>query len=147
MLDLVDRSSDDAVVTTPAGTTTLVSYLPTRSFELVVHSLDLAAALHVHPPGQLHQPIAGCLQLAIALAARRPESAQVLLALTGRRGLPAASGVRADAIEPVLSPLRPKWTQSPPSVASSKMRSGVPRDRWSGLVQPESITTRPWGTW
>ena len=93
VLALLDQAEDDAVVATPAGTMTLAGYLPTRSFELVVHGLDLAAALHVAPPGLLAEPVASCLQLAAALAGRRPDSAQVLLALTGRQVLPAGFSV------------------------------------------------------
>jgi uncharacterized protein (TIGR03083 family) len=46
---LVDASPDDAAVPTPSGTLTLAGYLPTRTFELVVHSLDLATATGLDP--------------------------------------------------------------------------------------------------
>lgn len=44
VLSLVDGWSDDAPVAMAAGAMALVDYLPTRTFELAVHSLDLARA-------------------------------------------------------------------------------------------------------
>lgn len=88
VLPLVDGSRDDALVTTPVGTMTLVGYLPTRTFELIVHSLDLAAATGAGTPAALAGPLPGCLQLAARLAAEQGHGAPVLLALTGRRALP-----------------------------------------------------------
>lgn len=93
VLTLVDGSRDDALVTTPVGTMSLVGYLPTRTFELVVHSLDLAAAVGAGIPAQLAGPLPGCLQLAAVLAADRGDGVDVLLALTGRRALPAGFSV------------------------------------------------------
>ena len=40
---LVRNTPDDALVATPAGVMTLIDYLPTRTFELAVHTLDLRA--------------------------------------------------------------------------------------------------------
>ena len=72
-------------------------YLPTRTFELTVHTLDLVAALggSVEVPAGLAGPIAACLSLAAAVAGARPgpDAGQLLLALTGRRGLPAGFSV------------------------------------------------------
>jgi hypothetical protein len=65
----------------------LRDYLPTRVFELVVHTLDLAAALGLEaepPPDAL----AVCLELAASLAQRRGAGPAVLMALSGRRPLP-----------------------------------------------------------
>jgi uncharacterized protein (TIGR03083 family) len=93
VLTLVDGSPDDALVTSPAGTMTLTGYLPTRTFELVVHSLDLAAATGADVPAQLAGPLPACLCLAAALAADRGDAVDVLLALTGRRALPAGFSV------------------------------------------------------
>ncbi|MDQ1442836.1 MAG: hypothetical protein QOG97_3064, partial [Acidimicrobiaceae bacterium] len=71
----------------------------TRTFELTVHTLDLVSALGVEAPPVLDAPVAACLELAVAAAAagRGTSSGEaggassggaVLLALTGRRGLP-----------------------------------------------------------
>lgn len=88
VLARIDASPDDALVSTPVGSMTLAGYLPTRTFELVVHGLDLAAAIGAPPPRPLTEPVARCLQLAVSLASGRPDAAQLLLALTGRRPLP-----------------------------------------------------------
>jgi uncharacterized protein (TIGR03083 family) len=88
VLALVDQSPDDALVASPMGTMTLLGYLPTRTFELVVHGLDLAGAVGVPRPARLAAPLRASLALAAELAASRDDSADVLLALTGRRGLP-----------------------------------------------------------
>src|SRR5919202_1654122 len=47
VLTLVDSSPDDALITNPMSTMTLIGYLPTRTFELAVHTLDLADAVGV----------------------------------------------------------------------------------------------------
>jgi len=84
----VDAAPDDAVVVGRLGVIRLVDYLPTRTFELVVHGLDLQAALglpHAAPTG----PLAACLRLATDLAGEQGLGPALLLALTGRRPLPA----------------------------------------------------------
>jgi uncharacterized protein (TIGR03083 family) len=93
VLALVAASDDDAQVRTPVGTMSLAGYLPTRTFELVVHSLDLAAAVGVDVPAQLAEPAEACLALAAELAAAQGRAAEVLLALTGRRPLPDAFSI------------------------------------------------------
>ncbi len=84
VLGLVDASPDESLLATPAGTMTLATYLPTRTFELTVHSLDLARSLDMVPPAALAPAIAACCELAGALAGRRPNAASLLLTLTGR---------------------------------------------------------------
>ncbi len=49
VLPLVDRD-DNPLITTAAGGMRLDSYLPTRTFELVVHGFDIAAATSIEPP-------------------------------------------------------------------------------------------------
>ena len=87
VLALVAASEADQPIATPAGGMRLLDYLPTRTFELVVHTLDLAAAIGVaeEPP-----PTAGrlALQLAGEIALRTNRAAPVLRALTGRQALP-----------------------------------------------------------
>jgi uncharacterized protein (TIGR03083 family) len=65
----------------------LHTYLPTRTFELAVHSLDIAAAV-----GLPHRPPADVLEAATLLAAQTAVATghgeTVLLALTGRGALP-----------------------------------------------------------
>lgn len=77
----------DPLITTVAGGMRLSDYLPTRIFELAVHSVDLARA--TGQPDAL--PAAVCdsaVQVAVAIGARRGEGQSVLLALTGREPLP-----------------------------------------------------------
>ena len=83
---------DDRVVATPGGALTLVDYLPTRTFELVVHSLDLAAAVGV-PDGQPDEAVGRAVTLAGAIAAVRADGRRTLAALTGRGELPAGFSV------------------------------------------------------
>src|SRR5512144_1214905 len=45
VLGLVEQTPDDATVTSRLGVMRLIDYLPTRTFELAVHGLDLNAAL------------------------------------------------------------------------------------------------------
>ncbi len=85
---LVDSTPDDARLRTAFGGATLLAYLPTRTFELTVHTLDLAGAVGGPAPASLDGPIAACLELAAAVAGRGHDGGAVLLALTGRRSLP-----------------------------------------------------------
>ena len=87
VLALIRTVADDALLGTPVGGMRLLDYLPTRTFELVVHTLDLAAALGVdaQPP---EAALDAALDLAVDLATRRGRGPVALLALTGRRPLP-----------------------------------------------------------
>lgn len=83
---------DDPVVETIAGGMRVSDYLPTRTFELVVHSLDVARALDADfapPPDALR----ATLEVAAGAAAELGHGAEVLLALTGRGPLPEGSSV------------------------------------------------------
>ena len=83
------RASDpDAVIETIAGGMRVAAYVPTRTFELVVHGLDLAAALDLEadvPAAALHE--AAALATEVVLAKGR--GAELLLTLTGRADWPA----------------------------------------------------------
>ena len=83
----VASAPDDAFVATVAGGMRLTDYLPTRTFELVVHTADLTSALGIAaaPPSVA---AASALRLAADLALERESAVDVLLALTGRRSLP-----------------------------------------------------------
>jgi uncharacterized protein (TIGR03083 family) len=87
VLPLVAGLHGDELLTTVAGGMRISDYLPTRVFELVVHTADLAAALGVAtepPPG----PAALALGLVSDLAIAGGQAGIVLLATTGRSGLP-----------------------------------------------------------
>jgi len=63
----------------------LIDYLPSRIFELAVHTLDIAAAL----PVTVTLPAAVALHLLADMALQPDKAAALLLAATGRRALPA----------------------------------------------------------
>ncbi|SQD98546.1 MULTISPECIES: maleylpyruvate isomerase N-terminal domain-containing protein [unclassified Parafrankia] len=91
VLALVAATPDDSPVGSPVGTMPFIQYLPTRTFELTVHCLDLARVLPDHhgatPVPALGPAIASGLGLAAELAAAGPHPADLLLLLTGRTGL------------------------------------------------------------
>ena len=77
----------DPIIETIAGGMRVSAYLPTRTFELTVHTLDIAAALErdVTAPAEA---LADALHLATEVALAKGDGQSVLLALTGRRPLP-----------------------------------------------------------
>jgi hypothetical protein len=92
VLALVDTQDGSELVTTIAGGMRLGEYLPTRTFELVVHTADLAAALDL----PLDVPAAAAteaLQIVVDLAVADGRAGPLLLAATGRTGLPAGFSV------------------------------------------------------
>ena len=87
VLPLLDRD-DDPLVTTIAGGMRLSSYLPTRTFELVAHGLDITDALADPVPDFGAGVWSLVLGLAAEVAARGDRASVLLRALTGRAGLP-----------------------------------------------------------
>jgi uncharacterized protein (TIGR03083 family) len=85
---LVEDSAEGAAVTTPVGTMALDDYLPTRTFELAVHSLDLVRAAGIKAPAALAVAVRASCELAGRLAGQLPNAPDLLLSLTGRTGLP-----------------------------------------------------------
>jgi uncharacterized protein (TIGR03083 family) len=82
----VDAAADDARLVTPFGTMTLAEYLPTRTFELTVHTGDLLRALDhdAEPPAAAAR---SALRLAADLTADGGRATAVLATLTGRATL------------------------------------------------------------
>ncbi|WP_337062616.1 maleylpyruvate isomerase N-terminal domain-containing protein [Kineococcus sp. G2] len=80
------------LLTTIVGGMRLADYLPTRTVELTVHTADLAVALGVpaEPPASA---AAHTLRVAADLAVADGRAAPLLLAATGRAGLPAGFSV------------------------------------------------------
>jgi len=77
----------NAYVATPVADMRLDDYLPTRTVELAVHGCDLAVATGLEP--DVPEVVAsGAGAVLTALAAHGGSAADVLLAMTGRRGLP-----------------------------------------------------------
>lgn len=92
--DLATRASEklsayDAayLLTTIAGGMRLEEYLRTRTFELVVHGLDIAVASGVDPVFD-DAPLVDSATLAAEVAALSGRSRELLLAMTGRQPLP-----------------------------------------------------------
>lgn len=87
VLRLVDTRTGAELVTTVAGGMRLEDYLPTRTFELAVHTSDLAAALG--EPLEIPAPAAAqALRIITDLAVADGSAGPLLLAATGRPGLP-----------------------------------------------------------
>ncbi|NGY58618.1 hypothetical protein G7043_06700 [Lentzea sp. NEAU-D13] len=88
----VTAADPDTLVTTAGGGMRLARFLPTRTFELVVHGMDIATAagLPFDPPVDA---IADSAALAARVAAVTGEGPAVVLALTGRRALTAGFSV------------------------------------------------------
>ena len=92
VLALVHGQNGTALVTTIAGGMRLADYLPTRTFELAVHTADLATALEV-PPDVPATAAAQALAIVTELALARGLAGPLLRAATGRTGLPASFSV------------------------------------------------------
>lgn len=85
---VLETTDDRAVADTPLGGMRLADCLPTRAFEVTVHSLDLARAASVSIPAELSAAVVPALHLAASVA-EGPQAVALLLALTGREPLPA----------------------------------------------------------
>jgi len=92
VLALVAAADGTELVTTIVGGMRLEDYLPTRTFELAVHTADLAAALGV-PPAVPATAAAQAFRVVADLAVAADLAAPLLLAATGRPGLPAGFSV------------------------------------------------------
>ena len=79
--------SDDHIMATPVGGIRLIDYLPTRTFELIIHTMDLAIALGVddEPP---ENGLEATMQILGQLALYRGHAPGLILAATGRHVLP-----------------------------------------------------------
>ena len=87
VLPVVAAAGVDAYVETPVATMWLDDYLPTRTFELVVHGCDLATACGLDADVPM-RAAAQAGAVLVALAAHDGTVADLLLAATGRRRLP-----------------------------------------------------------
>jgi uncharacterized protein (TIGR03083 family) len=87
VVPLVDAQDGGALLTTIAGGMRLEDYLPTRTFELAVHTSDLARALD-EPLDVPATSAVQALRLVTELAAGDGRAGPLLLAATGRTGLP-----------------------------------------------------------
>jgi uncharacterized protein (TIGR03083 family) len=88
VISLVELTSSDAQIGSPAGTMPLPFYLPSRVAELTIHGLDVVRAIGADlepPPEALRESLAFTTQLSV----RKGSGTAVLLALSGRGQLPA----------------------------------------------------------
>ncbi|BCJ63932.1 maleylpyruvate isomerase N-terminal domain-containing protein [Polymorphospora rubra] len=88
VLPLVETCDGTELLTTIVGGMRLADYLPTRTFELTVHTADLATALGV-PVEVPATAAAQALRVVADLAATDGLAGPLLLAATGRASLPA----------------------------------------------------------
>jgi uncharacterized protein (TIGR03083 family) len=89
---LLDTRDGTELLTTIVGGMRLEDYLPTRTFELTVHTADLATALR-EPVDVPTAAAAQALQIVNDLALVDGLAGPLLLAATGRAGLPHAFSV------------------------------------------------------
>src|SRR5215831_8141336 len=92
VLALVETQDGTELVTTIAGGMRLGDYLPTRTFELAVHTADLATVLGV-PPNVPATAAAQALTIVADLAVTDGLAGPLLRAATGPPGLPAGFSV------------------------------------------------------
>ncbi len=81
------EAAEDPLIETIAGGLRLSTYLPTRTFELVVHSLDILRATGLDGPRMPDGPVAEVAALAARAAVAQGRGPELVLALTGRSGL------------------------------------------------------------
>jgi hypothetical protein len=82
------ETAGNPLIHTAAGGMRLENYLSTRTFELVVHSLDIAAAVpDVEPPEFSDQLLSEVARVAATAVVLRGSGVELMLALTGRATL------------------------------------------------------------
>lgn len=83
----VDAADDPLIEVIGGLGLRLSSYLPTRTFELAVHGMDIAAAVGIDfaPPAEV---LADATTLAAQIGVQLGRGSAILLALTGRSDLP-----------------------------------------------------------
>jgi uncharacterized protein (TIGR03083 family) len=86
-LAAIDAAAANATVTTIAGGMLLTDFLNTRTFELVIHSRDIARALDLPIPADHEQPLQRCAEIVFQVAQRQGLTGNMLDALLGRTSL------------------------------------------------------------
>ena len=88
----LDDLGDDHIMGTVVGGMRLIDYLPTRTFELIIHTMDLAKAVGVDakPP---ENGMTATLEILGQIALYRGHASDLVLAATGRGGLPVGFSV------------------------------------------------------
>ncbi len=83
----LEELSDDHIMATPVGGIRLIDYLPTRTLELIIHTMDLAIAVGANdePP---ENGLEATIQILGQLAIYQGQAPGLILATTGRHVLP-----------------------------------------------------------
>jgi uncharacterized protein (TIGR03083 family) len=87
VLSVVERA-ENPLITTAAGGMRLRTYLPTRTFELVVHGLDIAAAANLPTPDYGDAVLSEVAEVAAGAAVLQGRGLELIRALTSRAPLP-----------------------------------------------------------
>jgi len=87
VLGVVERA-ENPLITSAAGGVRLRTYLPTRTFELVVHGLDIAAAANLPAPDYGYTLLSEVAEVAARAAVLQGRGLQLIRALTSRAPLP-----------------------------------------------------------
>lgn len=87
------EQAGNPLIETIGGGMLLDAYLPTRTFELVVHGFDVARAARLPPPTLSEAVLDEVVATAAGAAVRHGRGGDLLLALTGRAPLPAGFSV------------------------------------------------------
>jgi uncharacterized protein (TIGR03083 family) len=87
VLGVVERA-ENPLITTAAGGVRLRTYLPTRTFELVVHGLDIAAAANLPAPDYSDTLLSEVAEVAARAAVLQGRGLELIRALTSRAPLP-----------------------------------------------------------
>lgn len=92
VLQYIETVPDTALLTTPVGGMRFIDYLPSRVFELTIHTLDLAAALAIAAtPPEAAAQVTGTRLIDLALASGMV--VPLLRSATGRGPLPSGFSV------------------------------------------------------
>lgn len=82
----LEELDDGHIMGTPVGGIRLIDYLPTRTFELIIHTMDLAKAVGVEAPPP-ERGMAATLEILGQIAHHRGQGPDVIRGVTGRGGL------------------------------------------------------------
>jgi hypothetical protein len=88
VLAIVERAGNPLITTAAGGGMRLRAYLPTRTLELVVHGLDIAAVAGLPAPDYSDAVLSEVCELAAHAAVLQGRGVELILALTGRKRLP-----------------------------------------------------------
>jgi uncharacterized protein (TIGR03083 family) len=88
LIQLVEGVAEDATVSGPAGKMTFAAYLPSRTAELTIHSLDLLSALGRTTPSAPKEALEESLVFTMTRAVSKDKGELLLRAISGRGQLP-----------------------------------------------------------